>query len=110
VDKAGLRSYFQVILSSASLGIRKPNPSIFRAVLERLGVSPAQAVMVGDSLGADILGAHNAGMRAIWITRRAATPANRAHEDTIRPDAIISTLSELPALLSGGLPRRPTRL
>jgi FMN phosphatase YigB (HAD superfamily) len=49
-------------------------------------------------------------MQAIWITRRAGTAANRAHQDTIQPDAIIATLSELPALLSNGLPRRPSRL
>lgn len=102
VDKARLRPYFEVILSSAAQGIRKPNPLIFHTVLDRLGVPPGLAVMVGDSLGADILGAHNAGMRAIWITRRADTSANRAHEDTIQPDGIISTLSELPALLSDG--------
>ena len=56
--------------------------------------------MVGDSLGADILGARNAGLYSIWVTRRADTAANRAHKDTIQPDAVISTLSELPPLLN----------
>jgi FMN phosphatase YigB (HAD superfamily) len=55
--------------------------------------------MVGDTLGADILGAHNAGLLAIWITRRAETPANQAHQDTIQPDVTIDTLSELPDVL-----------
>jgi HAD superfamily hydrolase (TIGR01662 family) len=99
VDRERLRPYFDVILTSAALGIRKPNPRIFQIALEHWGISPTQAAMVGDSLGADILGAHNAGMYGIWITRRADTAANRAHEDTIRPDAIIASLEELTKLL-----------
>jgi HAD superfamily hydrolase (TIGR01549 family) len=100
IDKAGVRGYFEVILTSAAQGIRKPNPRIFQAALERLGLPPQQAVMVGDTLGADILGAHNAGLYSIWITRRADTPANRAHAQTIRPHAAIASLAELPALLA----------
>lgn len=108
VDKAGIREFFDCILSSAALGIRKPNPRIFHTALDRLGVSPARAAMVGDTLGADILGAKNAGLYAIWITRRAETTANRAHRDTIQPDATIATLEELPDLLKGlGEPGSP---
>jgi HAD superfamily hydrolase (TIGR01549 family) len=99
IDRAGLRPYFQVILSSAAQGIRKPNPRIFTTALAALKSTPGQAAMVGDTLGADILGARNAGIYAVWITRRADSPANRAHADTIRPDATIAALSELPGLL-----------
>jgi 2-haloalkanoic acid dehalogenase type II len=99
IDKAGIRSYFEVILSSAAAGVRKPNPDIFRRVLDRMGLTPEQAVMVGDVLGADILGAHNAGMPGIWITRRADRLANRLHEDTIVPDAVIGSLGELEGVL-----------
>lgn len=99
VDKAGVRPYFEMVLSSAAEGIRKPNPLIFQRALERLGVASDRAAMVGDTLGADILGAKNAGIFSIWITRRADTPANRAHIETIMPDARISSLGELPGLL-----------
>jgi putative hydrolase of the HAD superfamily len=95
IDNAGIRPYFDVIVSSAALGIRKPNPLIFTSVLERLGVAPQRAVMVGDRLGADILGAHNAGLPGILITRRADTSANLVHRDTIIPDAVIASLDEL---------------
>jgi HAD superfamily hydrolase (TIGR01549 family) len=100
VDKGGFRPYFDLIVSSAAHGLRKPNPRIFTTVLEQMGVSPHQAVMVGDTLGADILGAHNAGLAGIWITRRANKPGNRDHLDTIRPDAVIAQLSDLPDLLA----------
>jgi HAD superfamily hydrolase (TIGR01549 family) len=99
VDKAGLRPYFEVILTSAGEGIRKPNPRIFHKALHQLRVAPERAAMVGDTLGADILGAQNAGMTGIWITRRADAPANRNHLHTIRPDAAIETLEDLIPLL-----------
>lgn len=100
VDKAGIRPYFEIILTSAAFGYRKPNPRIFRHVLDQMSVQADQAVMVGDTLGADILGASNAGMGSVWIWKYADTAANRDHLDTIQPDAKVETLSELPALLA----------
>lgn len=99
IDIHGLRPWFDVILISAAFGRRKPDPRIFHAALQALEVPPARAVMVGDTLGADVLGAKNSGMAGVWITRRASAPGNRAHADTIQPDAVIDTLSELPDLL-----------
>ncbi|MCW5875968.1 MAG: HAD family hydrolase [Anaerolineales bacterium] len=99
VDKAGLRPYMDFVLSSAACGIRKPNPMIFKIGLQEWGLAPGEAAMVGDTLGADILGARNAGLHSIWITRRAEKPANRDHAETIQPDATIATLAELPAAL-----------
>ena len=100
VDKAGVRSYFDVILTSAAQGVRKPNPRIFQSALQALGgVPPARAAMVGDSLGADILGAQNAGVTSIWITRRADSPANQTHQDTIHPDLTVPSLDALLEIL-----------
>lgn len=99
VDKAKIRSFFDKILTSAGEGIRKPNPQIFQKLLDYWDLPPTQTAMVGDTLGADILGAKNAGIFSIWITRRADTPANHAHSDTIHPDATIDALNELPGLL-----------
>lgn len=99
LDQAQLRDYFEIILTSAAVGIRKPNPKIFSTALNHIHTQPSQAAMVGDTLGADILGARNAGIFSIWITRYADTPANRAHADTIHPDATIHSLGDLPGLL-----------
>ncbi len=99
LDKAGIRAYFDPVLVSAAVGVRKPNPHIFELALQAWGLPPAQVVMIGDTLGADILGAHNAGMRGIWVTMQADTPANRAHEDTILPEATAGGLAELPELI-----------
>ena len=99
VDKARVRSFFEIILTSAAEGIRKPNPRIFRKALDFFGVLPQRAAMIGDTLGADILGAQNTGMSSIWVTRRANVPGNQAHADTITPDAAVATLTELVDLL-----------
>jgi HAD superfamily hydrolase (TIGR01662 family) len=99
VDKARIRPYFDLILTSAAQSIRKPDPRIFEPLIETWGLAPGQIVMVGDTLGADILGAQNAGLFSIWITRRADTLANQVHQGTIRPDAVIDRLADLPALL-----------
>ena len=98
IDKVGIRSYFDIILTSAAQGIRKPNPRIFHQALQHWGAKPGRAAMVGDTLGADILGAKNAGIYNVWITRRASP--KQPHQDTIVPDATVGTLSELPALFS----------
>ena len=57
-------------LGSGAFGRTKPHPTIFRAVLERLGVEPAAAAMVGDSPEDDIEGARAAGMGAAFLLDR----------------------------------------
>jgi HAD superfamily hydrolase (TIGR01549 family) len=56
-------------LSSGAHGKVKPDPSIFRAALERLGVRPEEAAMVGDSPADDVEGARALGMRAFLVDR-----------------------------------------
>ena len=99
IDLAGIRPFFDTILISATVGYRKPDPRIFHLALDGWGLPPDRVAMIGDTLGADIIGARNAGMFSVWITRRAEAPANQAHIDTIQPDATIAALAELPRLL-----------
>lgn len=100
IDKAGIREFFEIILISAAVGRRKPHPFMFELALDHFNVQPDEVVMVGDTLGADILGANILGMPSVWITRRADTPGNRDQLDTIQPTAKITTLAELPELLA----------
>ena len=99
IDQAHLRPWLDPIVISANAGVRKPNPRIFKIVLDYWQLPPDRVVMVGDMLGADILGAHHAGMRGVWATMQTEREANAAHVQTIVPDATIASLSELPALL-----------
>lgn len=52
---------------SGALGCRKPDPLIFRHALDRMGVRPNQAVMVGNSWTKDVLGAVHVHMNAVWF-------------------------------------------
>jgi putative hydrolase of the HAD superfamily len=63
----GLRNYFHVVLDSAIVGMEKPDPRIFRAALDRLGVAPAEALYVGDLYEVDVVGARAAGMDVALI-------------------------------------------
>ena len=96
IDRAKIRSFFEFILTSASFGKRKPHPGIFRTALEHFHTTPDQAIMIGDDYDADILGAHQVGMNTIWITRRIPDPVEIL---SIKPEAIVSRLSEIPPLL-----------
>ena len=67
--KVGLRDYFRLVVTSASTGIRKPDPGIFRYGLMRFKIRPEEAVHVGDSERHDIEGGYSAGLRTVLITR-----------------------------------------
>jgi putative hydrolase of the HAD superfamily len=99
IDQARLRPWLDPIVISANAGVRKPNPRIFKIVLDYWQLAPKQVIMVGDMLGADILGAHNAGLRGVWATMQIVREANTTHLHTITPDASIASLAELLQLL-----------
>jgi HAD superfamily hydrolase (TIGR01662 family) len=99
VDNHRLRIYFDAIIISADYGIRKPDPRIFEIALQRMAADRTSTVMVGDNLGADILGAHRAGLRGIWITRRSEDPRSALLRNSIIPDAEVAALADLPELL-----------
>jgi len=98
VDQCGFRPFFDLILTSAGCGYRKPHPRIFQLALNHFDIQPAEAVMIGDTLEADILGANRLGIYSIWITRRAVMPPEG--ELPIQPQAVVSVLADIPALLA----------
>jgi HAD superfamily hydrolase (TIGR01509 family) len=70
-------------ISSFHHGHTKPHASIFRAVLDLLGVEPAEAVMVGDTIVDDIDGALALGMRAILLDRDGSRPEFEPRIETL---------------------------
>ncbi|MDH3699516.1 MAG: YjjG family noncanonical pyrimidine nucleotidase [Flavobacteriaceae bacterium] len=65
LKNARIDHYFDIIVNSEMAGVKKPNPGIFRLALEEAKVGPEKALMIGDNLEADILGAQAVGIRAI---------------------------------------------
>jgi putative hydrolase of the HAD superfamily len=96
---AGLEGAFDPQFTSAGEGVRKPDRSLFQRVLTAWELPPEAVVMVGDTLGEDILGAQRTGLRSIWFTPDADTAANRALQGSVRPDAEIADLLALPDLI-----------
>ena len=64
-----------VYLDSYVVGLTKPNPEIFLKAVSALGVNPEEAVFIGDSYTQDIIGARNAGLKAILFD-----PLNLHHD------------------------------
>lgn len=62
-----LRSYFDVVIDSHSVGVEKPDPEIFRIALDRSGAIPERTLHVGDLYDIDVLGARSAGLHAILL-------------------------------------------
>ena len=62
----GLGDFFDVVMVSEAEGIRKPDPRIFHRGAERCGVTPAEAMFVGDHPDVDAAGAKAAGLVAVW--------------------------------------------
>jgi putative hydrolase of the HAD superfamily len=101
IDNNHLREFFNVILISAEEGIRKPDRRIFEKAARLLEVDLTQMVMVGDTLQADILGARQCGMKAVWISRRAEGVRYQLRvKPELQADAEIQTLAELPDLIA----------
>ena len=73
LERLGMIDAFSEIVVSADHGINKPDARLFHVALDRLGVSVAEAVHVGDSWSADVEGATNAEIQPIWFNRFGAT-------------------------------------
>lgn len=67
MNLSNLNPYFQNVIISEDVGVNKPNPMIFEYALDKAKALKADSVMIGDSLEADIYGAQNFGMEAIFF-------------------------------------------
>ena len=69
IRAAGLDEVADAVCISEEVGVRKPDPLIFRTAARRAGVSLEGAWMIGDNLDADIAGAQGVGVRSVWVKR-----------------------------------------
>ena len=65
-----LKPYFKTITTSEKAGVKKPYPQIFEYALNLAQTQPQQGIMIGDNLEADIEGAINAGMQAVFFNEK----------------------------------------
>jgi putative hydrolase of the HAD superfamily len=94
LDAAGLLQHFKpaALIFSDEVGVPKPNPRIFQAALNALGVQPDETVHVGDLRSTDVVGASAMGMGSVRF--------KGSNDDCgDGPDAVISRLADLPGAL-----------
>lgn len=87
--------YFNTVVLSSVLGIRKPDPAIYLEAARRIDVEPARCAYVGDNLKRDVTGTRSAGFGMLVIM---ITPEELAREtitDENRPDVIIHEFKQL---------------
>ena len=93
-EKFGFGAVFDSMVVSGEVGFRKPNRIIFERALSELRSTPEQAVMVGDTFDADIVGTKKMGMKAILID------AYGAQSDNYHlPDAVVRSIGEVGEVL-----------
>ena len=96
LENYGLDKHFNVLTFSGEVGIRKPHRKIFEDTLAMVGVKPQESVHVGDDFNADIIGAKNAGMKAILYNKYNDCDALNSYSDShIKPDAVINELTDV---------------
>lgn len=96
LDTYGIRQYFKQIIESAVVGVRKPDPDIFRLGIKALGVDAENTLVVGDSYRKDIAPALEAGCQAVWIKGKPWKEADNAADYS----PTITNLKELLSLLN----------
>ncbi len=97
LDERALGPYCEITVSSCELGYRKPHPRIYEEALKAMSLAGPDTVFVGDRIDADVEGPSTLGMRTVLTHQyRREDPAGAK----VRPDAVISHLRELPAVVS----------
>ncbi len=95
IAKLGLDQFFEVRILSSRFGFKKPDPRLFRAAMEKIGVSPEDCIYVGDNPCKDMGGAKRVGMK--FILFRSECREYNGHE----PDRCFHDYADFMKILSG---------
>ncbi|WP_299711828.1 YjjG family noncanonical pyrimidine nucleotidase [uncultured Tenacibaculum sp.] len=79
LNNSGIRDFFDIIVTSESVGVKKPNPEIFNFALELANSKPENCVMIGDSLEADVIGSQNLNITPVFFN-----PNKEEHETNVK--------------------------
>lgn len=85
---AGLKPFFNEVVTSEGSGSLKPNKQIFEFALRKCEASADESIMIGDSIEVDIVGAMNAGIDQVYVNHLGIKPA-------VKPTYVVSSLKQL---------------
>lgn len=91
-----LHKYFNAIIDSSVVGIRKPDKKIFEIALNKLNGKPEETIVVGDSYKNDILPAKELGCITVWLKGKGWNN----HDNTDKADIVIASLKDLKNVLN----------
>ena len=91
LEKSKILHFFNKVITSENVGVKKPNPIIFNHALQITETTPEKSVMIGDNLEADIEGAQRTGMHTIFFN----THNEPVHNDTISIKKLIEIKQHL---------------
>lgn len=89
MERCNLNPYFSNVFISEDVGVNKPDKAIFKYALQKAGASKEESIMIGDSIEADIRGAQNYGIKAIFFN-----PENKE-----KPEDVVWQISHLEELM-----------
>lgn len=96
LQELGIAGFFDAVVLSCVVGIRKPDPSILLMAARQMGVSPARCAYLGDQPGRDVAAARRAGFsKAIILGEQRQSESEREFDATWMPDHRIENLNEL---------------
>jgi len=99
LDDTGIAPFLEHALVSGDLGLCKPHPDVFRAVLDALALPPEAVLFVGDNWLADVQGARRAGMQVAHFRRWIPPEHFPEQPGDVSPHVSVATLGELLPLL-----------
>ena len=91
IHKLGISEYVDVLVTSEEAGRDKPHPTVFLLALNKLGIDPNDALVVGDSPKTDIEGGKAAGIKTVLVSKDAKEGA--------KPDFVAGNISEIPGII-----------
>ena len=94
IQGSKLGEYFDAIVIAGDVGIRKPEPQIFEIALKKITIQNDEAIMIGNSLDSDIIGAQEAGIKTVWLNRN-----KEKNESDTKPDYEINSINQLQNIL-----------
>ena len=99
INELGITELFDGILISSEAGVKKPDRAIFCKAAELFGISLDNCVYVGNDLHDDVLGAHGAGLKTVYIETEQS--GNYPDKKLVSPDYMVATHQEMMELLLG---------
>jgi putative hydrolase of the HAD superfamily len=96
IARFGLTDLFDATLIEGEIGFGKPDERIYRHALEKLGVLPRAAWMIGDNLDWDVAAPQKLGIFGVWVDRAGG---GLPKDSAVKPDCVIRSLCEVRSLI-----------